>query len=74
MMMHDAMMGFGWLFQILILILFFLVIWWMLKSSGNFGYGCKCNNTAEEILKVRLARGEIDQKEYTRLKKEIEKD
>ena len=76
-MMHQSGMmgygyfGFGWLFQILILVIFFLIIWWMLRSSGNFGF--KANESALDILKKRLAKGEIDSKEFERLKKEIEK-
>ncbi len=74
-MMHTTgfgygFMGFGWIFQIIILILFFFVVWWMVKNNGNFGY--KNNETAEEILKKRLAKGEISQKEYHDLKKEFE--
>lgn len=74
-MMHDTGMGYGyfglgWLFQLLILVLFFAVIWWMLKSSGTFGF--RTSETATEILKKRLAKGEISDKEYEKLKKEIE--
>ena len=77
-MMHYGIgygfMGFGWLFQIIILVLFFLVVWWMIKNSDRFGYKCRDNETALDILKKRFARGEINQKEYERLKKEIEID
>ena len=75
-MMHQSwMMGpgymlYGWLFQIAILILFFAVIWWMLKGSCKFGF--RADETAMDILKKRLASGEIDTKEFERLKKEIE--
>jgi len=78
-MMGSGMMGYGtgfgmwlnWLFQILILVVFFLVIWWMLRNSGSFGF--RANESAIDILKKRLAKGEIDTKEFERLKKEIEK-
>ncbi|MBI2660676.1 SHOCT domain-containing protein [Candidatus Woesearchaeota archaeon] len=66
-------MAFGWAFQLVILVLFFLVIWWMLRSSSSFGFKCRENESAIEILKKRLAKGEIDAKEYEKLKKEIEK-
>ncbi len=69
--MGYGYMGFGWLFQILILVLFFLVIWWILKSSGSFGFKIG-TEPAIEILKKRLAKGEISEKEYHRLKKEID--
>ena len=65
-------MGFGWLFQLLIIIVFFLVIWWLLKRSGSFGYTLSSRDSALDILKKRLARGEIDDKEFRRLRKEIE--
>ena len=69
--MGYGLMGIGWLFQILVLVLFFLVIWWILKSSGSFGF--KTNETAADILKKRLASGEISEREYQKLKEEIEK-
>jgi uncharacterized membrane protein len=68
---YGGMMGgFGggfwwhWGFQLLILVLFFLVIWWLLK--GGIG------EEPAKILKRRLASGEISEKEYYKLKKEIE--
>ncbi len=70
-MMGYGYMGFGWLFQILILLVFFAIIWWMLRNSGSFGY--QTNESAIDILKRRLASGEIGTKEFDRLKKEIEK-
>jgi len=70
--MSYGFMGVGWLFQILILILFFLIVWWIIKGSSIFGYKSGANENALDILKKRLAKGEIDQKEYDRLKKEIE--
>ncbi|MFH1649740.1 MAG: hypothetical protein ABIA93_04280 [Candidatus Woesearchaeota archaeon] len=64
--MGHGLYGYGWLFQIVILILFFLVLWWLLKGKGMQ------NETPEQILKRRLALGEITEKEYKRLKKELE--
>lgn len=77
-MMQNGIMGYGtgfgiwfnWLFQILILVLFFLVIWWMFRNSGSFGF--RSNESALDILKKRLAKGEIGEKEFQKLKKEIE--
>ena len=71
--MGYGIMGFGWLFQIVILVLFFAVIWWMFKSSGSFGFRSGSNESAMDILKKRLAKGEISRKEYEELKKEIGK-
>ena len=66
-MMHYGYgyMGFGWLFQLLILVLFFAVIWWIVK--GKFS-----SESPGEILKKRLASGEITMKEYEKLKREIQ--
>ena len=74
-MMHAygfGMGGFGWLFQIVILVLFFMVLWWMMRNSQGFGYKSAPDETASDILKKRLASGEIDTKEYRRLKKELD--
>jgi len=71
--MGYGIMGFGWLFQIIILILFFAVIWWIFKNSGSFGFKSSSNESAMDILKKRLAKGEISRKEYEELKKEIGK-
>ena len=66
----------GWgvsmmLFPLLILVLFFLVVWWLLKNSNRFGLNVG-NEDAMSILKKRLAKGEITAEEYKKLKKEIE--
>lgn len=59
------------LWTLVILALFFLIIWWILKGSNGFGFRLG-NETALDILKKRLARGEINDKEFRKLKKEIE--
>ena len=61
--------GYGWMFQILIFIIFVIIIYWIIKN-GNFN---KVSDTPEEILKKRLAKGEITKKEFNELLKEIEK-
>jgi putative membrane protein len=55
---------YGWLIQLGILILFFLVIFWVLKSS-------KPKESALDILNRRYANGELTKKEYQKLKKDI---
>ncbi|MBR9706574.1 SHOCT domain-containing protein [Candidatus Pacearchaeota archaeon] len=57
--------GYGWLFQLLILIAFILIVYWVLK--GN-----KTKETAMDIVKKRYAKGEITDKEFLKLKKEIQ--
>lgn len=71
--------GFGWLFMILLAILFFLIIWWIFRAShwGHYHPASEKRAVKEEpldILKMRLAKGEITRKEYSELKREIEGD
>ena len=61
--------GFGIFLQLIIFIGFLTIIYWVIKS-GNNG---KASLSPEEILKIRLAKGEITKKEYQDLKKELEK-
>ena len=67
-MMHNGAygwyMGYGWLFQILIFLLFLLVLWWVLRGQQQ--------ESAHGILSKRFAKGEITEKEYRRLKKELD--
>ena len=66
-MMHGyGMWGFGWLFQLLIFVAALFILWWVLRGSVSFG-----DESPQEILKRRLAKGEINEKEYRKLKKEI---
>jgi putative membrane protein len=66
-------MGYGWLFQLAIFVIFFLVVWWLLRSNPSFMKGeSKPGESPSDILKRRLAKGEITKKEYAELKKEIE--
>jgi uncharacterized membrane protein len=59
-----GMYGYGWLFEILILLLFFAIVYWLVKSSQK-------KETALEILDRRYASNEITKKEYIQLKKDI---
>jgi uncharacterized membrane protein len=60
----TGMYGYGWLFEILILIAFFVIVYWLVKSSQK-------KETASEILDRRYASNEITKKEYMQLKKDI---
>lgn len=80
-MMHETMMpfgmgygfmGVGWLFQLLIVLFFVLVVWWLVRNASSFGFRTDKGEKAIDILKKRLATGEINTKEYERLKREIE--
>ena len=59
-----GMHSFGWFFQLIILLLFFAVIYWVLSGFSK--------NSALEILKRRYAAGEISRKEFLKIKRELE--
>ncbi|MBI4144524.1 SHOCT domain-containing protein [Candidatus Woesearchaeota archaeon] len=68
-MMHEYMHGsVGWFSQLLILVFFFLIIYWLLRCNT---FGFHSDESASDILKKRLAKGEISRSEYLRLKKEV---
>ena len=59
-------MGLGWIFMVLFWgILIYLAIS-LFKKSGS-----GANESAQEILRKRYARGEISREEFERIKKEI---
>ncbi|MGV8152444.1 MAG: SHOCT domain-containing protein [Candidatus Nanoarchaeia archaeon] len=58
-----GMYGYGWLFEIVILMIFFALVYWIVKSSQK--------ESALDILNRRYANNEISRKEYLGLKKEI---
>jgi putative membrane protein len=57
--------GFGIFLQLIIFIIFLGIIYFVVKK-GEFA-----SDSAENILKKRLAKGEITKKEFQELKKEI---
>lgn len=63
--------GFMWIFWILLIVL----IVWAVKAATGTGTGSNNSDSYEsplEILKKRYARGEIDEAEYERRRKELE--
>ena len=62
------MMGYGWIFQIVILGLVVLIFWWLLRSNRS---GYTNNGSPEDIVKKRYASGEIKKKEYQQLLKDL---
>lgn len=62
--------GFMWIFWILLIV----AVVWIIKAVSDTG--SRTNNSNEnsplEILKKRYARGEIDEQEYKRRRKELE--
>lgn len=71
------MHGFGgmWLGPLLMwglpLLLLFLIVWWLVTSRSDGG-GSRRRNEARGVLDQRLARGEIDEEEYRRLRSVID--
>lgn len=64
---HMGFTSYGIFIQIVLFLAFLLIMFWVIRSSDL------SNESAEEILKKRLAKGEINKKEYESLKKEISK-
>ncbi|MCA0988523.1 SHOCT domain-containing protein [Guptibacillus algicola] len=63
--MGGGFFGFGFLF-ILIIIAIIIVVFWMRKPNSH-----KSSKGSTEILKERLAKGEITEEEYEQLKKKL---
>ena len=56
--------GYGFVFEILILLIFFAVVYWIVNSMQK-------KESAIDILKRRYAKGEINRKEFMSLKEDI---
>lgn len=54
--------------QLIIFIAFLIIVWWMLRNNKK----TISNDKPIDILKKRLAKGEISTSEYHKLRKEIE--
>jgi putative membrane protein len=54
---------YSWVFQLLILIAVGLIIYWVLRGNRR--------ESAMDIVKKRFAKGEITEKEFKKIKKEI---
>ena len=66
--------GFGhWFFGILIWAVILLLLIALVRGIGGFGSrDGKRNKSAREILEERYARGEIDQEEFERKRRDLE--
>lgn len=56
----------GLLVNLLLILILAAIIYWLLKGSRKAG------KTPVDALRMRLARGEIDEEEYRKLKKLLE--
>lgn len=66
------MFGFGWGFMWIFWILLILAIIWLAKVFfSNSDNQEKRSKSAEEILKERYARGEIDREEFEQKRKDL---
>jgi len=69
--------GFGGIFMILwwviIIVGVIAVVRWLGQTSGSPGHGHSVggSRSAMDILKERYARGEIDEAEYLKIKREL---
>jgi len=65
----GGIMGFGILFWVVIIVL----VVWVVKTLANSRDGSTVNrlNDAEEILKQRYARGEINREQFEQMKKDL---
>ncbi len=61
--MMSSWYGYGLIFQIIILALFFFVVYWIINRSSR--------ESPEDILKRRYAKGELTKKEFNDLLKEV---
>lgn len=72
----EGGMGFGmgtgmWIFWILLIVIIIAVI--KVFAGGSSGSTTSSHESPLEILRVRYARGEIDEEEFERRRKELEK-
>lgn len=65
--------GFGWLFMVVFWALVVLGIIYLVRASTGSSCKSEQKETAEEILKKRFARGEINKTEFEEAKKLLKK-
>lgn len=72
-MYGEHMFGFGgifmWLFWILIIV---AIVWAVRAATASGGDSPARQKTALDILKERYAKGEIDQEEFERKRKDLD--
>lgn len=70
---HMGSMGgwIMWLFWIGLLVLIFVAIWALVRGPVRGPGGASARGDAEEILRQRFARGEIDEETYRRMRQAL---
>jgi len=66
-------MGFGFIFMLAFWALIFYLIYFLITSNKLNKNTSNSNKSPKDILKKRLAEGEIDKKEFEDLLKEVNK-
>ncbi|UOQ83969.1 SHOCT domain-containing protein [Gracilibacillus salinarum] len=61
------------LFMIIVIVLIVMVSIWMFKTNNKQNYKKGNDNESLNILKQRLAKGEISEDEYDRLKNKLDR-
>ena len=65
---HGWGMGWWWIIGLIVLI---VVIWLVIKAVNQRGAGRTSEKSSLDILKDRYARGEIDEEEFEKRKKDL---
>ncbi|WP_199256779.1 SHOCT domain-containing protein [Alteribacillus sp. YIM 98480] len=73
-MMNGTGMGSGFFgfFGILIILAIIAVVVWMMRGANTNHPSQSSSSRSLEILKERLAKGEISEEEYDRLRRKLE--
>ena len=64
-----GLMGFGWLWTIILIIIIFVVMYYF---TAGFIQSTQTSTNALDMLKQRYVKGEITDEEFRKMKKEIE--
>ncbi|MFZ5991403.1 MAG: SHOCT domain-containing protein [Deinococcota bacterium] len=67
---YGAMSGLGWLWMLLELAVLVLLVYWLVRGFSSQGQGTN-RDRAQDILRERYAKGEIDQEVYERMRRDL---
>ena len=71
----NFLLGYGWIIPLIfwILLVVFAIAVFMHFSKGQKLHSVSANETPEDILKMRFAKGEIGKEEFEQTRKELKK-